>query len=423
MTFRKLLAIALIFCCAAVAWFTLGISVVSRTGKMDRALATDVAGLWGGRHAQMAPLVWYETTRAVAAEETVAEVPTEPGSARRQVVRRHPVQVASSRLQADLHLDHRRKGLLWFDTYTVDFSAHYRLHMPAEVSGPLHLRFTFPAEGALYDGFRFLVDGRSIALTEDFSRGVHAELDAVPGSESSVEIAYRSRGVDSWEYRFVEAGVAQVQDFELLLTADCDDIDFPGGSLSPSSKNRLGDGWQLGWRFDNLVSGQSIAVDLPNRANPGPLAARIIFFAPVSLLFFLTVAVILGMTRQENLHPMHYFFLSAAFFAFHLLLAYLVDHLDIHLSFAIAAAVSLFLVISYLAQVCGVRRALLQAGLAQLIFLLLFSYAFFFEGYTGLTVTVGAVLTLFILMQLTGRVDWDRIFGVESVPAGVDASA
>jgi hypothetical protein len=55
--------------------------------------------------------------------------------------------------------------------------------------------------------------------------------------------------------------------------------------------------------------------------------------------------------------------------------------------------------------------AVLQAGLAQLVFLVLFSYAFFFEGYAGLTVAVGAVLTLFVLMQLTARVDWAEVFG------------
>jgi hypothetical protein len=44
------------------------------------------------------------------------------------------------------------------------------------------------------------------------------------------------------------------------------------------------------------------------------------------------------------------------------------------------------------------------------VFLVLFSYAFFFEGYTGLTVTVGAVVTLFALMQATARVDWTAVF-------------
>jgi hypothetical protein len=56
--------------------------------------------------------------------------------------------------------------------------------------------------------------------------------------------------------------------------------------------------------------------------------------------------------------------------------------------------------------VVGTQFALREAGLAQLVFLVFFSYAFFFEGYTGLTVTAGAIVTLFVLMQLTARVDW-----------------
>jgi inner membrane protein involved in colicin E2 resistance len=137
------------------------------------------------------------------------------------------------------------------------------------------------------------------------------------------------------------------------------------------------------------------------------------FFAPISLLFFITVMVILGIVQGRNLHPMHYFFLSAAFFSFHLLLAYLVDHIDIHAAFVIATLVSMALVISYLRVVGGTRFALAQAGLAQLIYLVLFNYAFFFQGFTGLTITVGAVITLFVLMQLTAKIDWDRVFGAE----------
>jgi len=54
-------------------------------------------------------------------------------------------------------------------------------------------------------------------------------------------------------------------------------------------------------------------------------AARLTAFAPVSLLFFLAVMVILGVLGGQGLHPVNYGFLSAAFFAFHLLLAYLVE--------------------------------------------------------------------------------------------------
>jgi inner membrane protein involved in colicin E2 resistance len=121
--------------------------------------------------------------------------------------------------------------------------------------------------------------------------------------------------------------------------------------------------------------------------------------------------VMVGVTSGPSLHPMHYWFIAAAFFAFHLLLAYSVDHVSVHVAFATSAAVSLALVVSYLRVVTGMRDALLKAGVAQAIFLVLFSYAFFFEGFTGLAITVGAILTLFAMMQMTARVSWDDVFG------------
>jgi inner membrane protein involved in colicin E2 resistance len=150
---------------------------------------------------------------------------------------------------------------------------------------------------------------------------------------------------------------------------------------------------------------------MPQKAQPGPLAAEISFFAPVSLFFFFFVMFIITTLRGIELHPMNYFFLAAAFFAFHLLLAYLVDHIDIYVSFVIAAVVSIALVVTYLRIVTGTRFALREAALAQLIYLVLFSFAFFYPGYTGLAVTIGAILTLFVVMQVTARIRWVEKFG------------
>ncbi len=38
--------------------------------------------------------------------------------------------------------------------------------------------------------------------------------------------------------------------------------------------------------------------------------------------------------------------------------------------------------------------------------LVLFSYAFFFKGFTGLAITIGAIITLFVVMQMTARIEW-----------------
>ena len=68
------------------------------------------------------------------------------------------------------------------------------------------------------------------------------------------------------------------------------------------------------------------------------------------------------------------------------------------------------LVVSYLRLVVDSRFAFGPATAAQLIYLIGFSLAHFWEGFTGLTVTVLSIVTLFVLMQLTGRVNWEAEF-------------
>ena len=411
MSAARLVAVGFIYGCTALAWFVLGTSLVQRTGASDERLAQEVARLWGGRHDQPAPRAWVERPKEV--RENVQEKDAAGNIVHKAVTKtvteREAIPLDASRITVDLQLDQRRKGLLWYDTYAVAFAGRYRFQNPDDVRRPVVVELPFPSAEAIYDGFRFTVNGQDAPPVSDLGHGASLRTELPPRGEGTIAVAYRSRGLGEWTYSF-GPGVGQVRDFQLDMTTDFAAIDFPAGTLSPTRRARQGAGWSLAWRFDSLVTGQKIGMDPPDRLNPGPLAARITFFAPVSLLFFMTVLVMLGILERRSLHPMHYFFLAAAFFSFHLLLAYLVDHVDVHAAFLTAAATSIFLVVSYLRLVAGNRFAFGKAGLAQLVFLVLFSYAFFFEGYAGLTVTVGAVATLFVLMQMTGRVDWEEVF-------------
>jgi hypothetical protein len=391
MTAARLLAVGLIFVCAAAAWSVLGTTVVARTGEMDGRLTQEVARLWGGQHVQVAPRACVRRPREV--QEEVRDQDGKGGVVVRTV----------KRTVVD-------EGLLWYDTYTVAFEADYRFVNPDPTERDVAVRFDFPSKDATYDAFVVSLAGREAPPVTDLSDGATLTQHVAPGGALDMRVAYRSRGLGERAYAFVKEGVAQVRDFELTMTTDFGGFDFPAATISPTSRHAAGKGWTLKWAFESLAAGKHIGIDPPNLLNPGPVTARITFFAPVSLLFFVTVMVILGVLNGHSLHPMNYFFLAAAFFAFHLLLAYLVDHLEMNAAFAIAATTSVLLVVSYLRVVAGARTALVQAGLAQLVFLVLFSYAFLFEGYTGLTVTIGAVLTLFVLMQLTARVDWAAVF-------------
>src|SRR5437870_9022351 len=200
------------------------------------------------------------------------------------------------------------------------------------------------------------------------------------------------------------------------------EIDLPDNTLSPSRKTETANSWELDWNYKNLVSGYQIAMTMPEKLQPGPLAGRISLFAPVSLFFFFFLMVIIPTMRGIELHLMNYFFLAAAFFSFHLLLAYLVDHVSIHTAFGICSAVSVFLVVSYLRLVVGTRFATREAALAQFIYLVAFSYAFFLKGFTGLAITIGSIVTLFVVMQATGRIRWKEKFAAPNASPSTNAA-
>ncbi len=417
MSTSRLLAIALIYGLATLAWVTLGASILARTGEFDSKLEREVTQLWGGRHRQVGPAIWVQRPRQITEQQSV--VPNGSNApvvkeVTRTVIDSTPVRLVQSRIATDLKLTQRQKGLLWYDTYGVTFAANYKARNPDPVERVIGVEFHFPSADTIYDKFVFRVNGEAAPPASDLSKGLVTRVTVPPLGEVNIDVGYASRGLDDWTYAFAGQGVGEVSDLDLAVTTDFTNVDFPVGSMSPTTKRAIPGGWILGWHFDELVTGQLIGVDLPNRLNPGPLAARLTAFAPVSLLFFLAVMVILGVLGGQDLHPVNYAFLSAAFFAFHLLLAYLVDHISIHQAFFLSSIVSVFLVVSYLRIVAGTRFAIARAGLAQFVFLVLFSYAFFFEGYTGLTVTIGAIVTLFVLMQATARVDWAAVFAARA---------
>ena len=396
-------AIVFIYFCTCFAWVILGYTVFARTNESDAHLRHSVISTWGAPQEQTPPSAHYsETVR-------VKSVKTEDGKEiveYRDKIRHRPLRLDASDLNVDLDLDHRQKGLLWYSTYRVDFQGDYTYYNPHQTEATVWFTLNLPAERAVYDSLSLKLNGETLDL-EHAGKEIQARGRILPGETGVLSVAYGSRGVDSWAYVFGQS-VTSVKDFSLAVNTDFDRVDFADNSLSPTEKTASGDGWQLLWNYESLLSGYRIQVDMPERLQPGPLAGRISLFAPVSLLFFFFVLFMVTTLKKIELHPMNYFFLAAAFFAFHLLLAYLADHVSIHAAFAISAAVSLFLVVSYLRLVVGARFAALEAGGAQFLYLVLFSYAFFFEGITGLTITIGAILTLFVAMQLTGKVRWGQ---------------
>ncbi len=418
MSVLRFFAIILIFGCVSVAWMILAGTVFVRTDQQDEQLAQEVRSLWGPKTLAQAHPYWGTGPETDWSSDSV-------------------IVPEASNINVKLTHENRRKGLLWYSMFTADFRGEYTIPAAEDGGDRGFFHFDLP-NGATPIDLEVHVDGNAIDLP--YKQRVSGKI-AVPLARSqarTVTVAFRARGQLHWLYfpagveyhrgsgrvwdrdetdsdlvlNQSDAGVGELRNFSLTVTTDFKAIDYPTGAQSPNSEaSPTNGGLAATWEYDSLITGQPIGVTMPAKPNAGPIIGKMTLLAPVSLLFFLTVLFTVVVLKKIPLHPMHYLFVSAGFFAFHILLAYLTDHIDLYAAFWICAAVSGLLVVSYMRLVAGITFAAVYVGVAQLVYLVGFSYAFFWKGMTGLAITIGAVLTLLVLMQATGRVNWFEVFG------------
>src|SRR5215210_3754445 len=160
---KRIIAIAFIFACTAIAWIVLGATVFNRTRGSDRNLRGRVGSTWGTNQAQRAPVAYIETI-----ETRVVEIPdrrrpvagpspattTTSTDPRTETVRtREPVALDQTRANVAFELEHRRKGLLWYSTYKVSFDGAYQFRNTSSSDSVL-FEFPLPASQAVYDDLR-----------------------------------------------------------------------------------------------------------------------------------------------------------------------------------------------------------------------------------------------------------------------------
>ncbi len=385
MKITHLLAAAAIVACAAIAWFILATALEQRTTGSTHAMKQEVSGVWGPPLSQSHPMAWFET-------------PNAPNG-------RAQLLPASSKVDVDLKYDPKRRGLIWHRTYDVAVTAEHVFTNPTRIPQTLYLNFPLPESSAGLTGFEFrLGDDDSATPAAPGASGIITRAVLLPAAGSiTLHTRYQTRGTDTWLYQFPDN--RRLSGFELTMRTNFSEINFPVGTASPGKREFTTDGGTMVWDYPDILAAPNIGMDMPKQLNAGPVAARIAYFAPVSLLFFVTIVLLIGGLKGIPLHPIHVFFISAGFFAFHLLFSYLADLVALPAAFAMATVTSVLLVCGYL-QAVGGKRLLAIALPAQLLYLVVFSASFFIDGLTGITLTVLAVITLALLMFVTAKVDW-----------------
>ena len=404
---KRVTPIVFIFLGTLVAWMILGAATTARTDSQYSSMRSEVASLYGGDLSFHTPRFYNKSETDVKVWENGMEV-------EKKMMVTHDREVIESNVEIDVFLDRRKRGNLWFPTYSAHFTGDY-LFRAEDREDVWYLYSALESADSIYRNISLEVNGEA---REDLSPLIRQEEFAVaPDEEGFVRLtlSYDATGME-YLYYYMSDGmqIAQLNDFRLTIRTDFENFDFPTGMMSPTVQKQAGEGYELTWELDNAMTGKDLGLIIPNKLNPGKIVTRVTFFAPVPLLFFFTILLIVTAIMDCPLHPMHYFFLAATFFSFHLMYSYFSDHMNLSLTFAVASAVSLLLTVSYMRLFAPPRLAYVIAPLIQLIYLVLFSWSFFFEGITGMILTVCSVLTLFVLMQLTGRTDWENLFAKES---------
>lgn len=391
MNIFRLLCIAIITLCSAAAWFVLGAALNLRTVQQGAQTRGMVSEVWGPMMMQAHPSAYFLTPKNEKQNKSFLPAPT-------------------GQVKVNLTYDPKKRGLMWYRTYDVEFQAEYQIQNPSPITRTVYVEFPLPASDVSYSQFEFILGNKTTETTTLPKNGKMVEAILLQPHETvSLRVAYKTRGMDLWVYSFTQ--VERVKNFVLTLNTNFEDYNFPQGTASPTTRSPDLKPKEFTWTYEDVLNAPNIGMEMPRILNAGPVASRMSFFAPVSLVFFFTVLMIMGVVMKINLHPMNYFFLAAGCFAFQLLFSYLVDRMSLYGSFGIAALVSLILVSGYIKAVAG--NTLFWVALpAQICYMILFSYSFFFDGYTGLTLTVGAIVTLASLMKFTAKVKWEELFTI-----------
>ena len=164
-TAKRIAAIFVIFAGATLAWMVLGATIFSRTSDFSESLSSRVASNWGSVQTQ-------SPASASWTQEVKRQEETEDDHGKKHVKTITSFQTVqlplnSTRAKADLQLDYRQKGLLWYSTYKVGFNAEYGFtnNTPNELL--VNFSFPLPAEQAMYDDAKFSLGGIPVDYRND----------------------------------------------------------------------------------------------------------------------------------------------------------------------------------------------------------------------------------------------------------------
>ena len=395
---------------ALVAGFGIAFSIVSiaigfridlRHSSSYSSGLKSVQEIWGGQAVQESPSFSYAEYRDEQYEDQ------KTGQLHmRQRLSYVDMGFEAQDLRLSIRKSVRKRGLLFYPGYTLNFSGIYEVKNIHREAKDLGFYFTLPSGAGNISGISVSFDGRPYAGDTNLADGFQWGGRMLPGEKHVIGISYSAQGTGNFSYGLAGRSV-EIKRLAVKLETDFDDITVPEGAMVPTRKDEGGAISRYEWSGSNLVTGQNIALAFKVKGNYGEVVSRMFFHSPLAIFLFLGFLVVFGVARGIRLHPMQYLFMITAFFIFYLLGSYMVSYMHIVAAVIFSLAVSTALLLYY-CYLLGRGRELVTGILfGAAMFQWIFSIAFFFPEHTGFVVTIASIVAFVALMTATAKVDWE----------------
>jgi hypothetical protein len=314
-------------------------------GRVTAANAQAVQNIWGGPHNQRNLKVRHtvEATEVVEQLKNIDDEKHEEGPAQvvekrfRRTVRKEVPQssIVASQHRITVRMNYRQKGSAYYPTFEDDAAFHFVVKNRSSQKTQAEYSFPLPAfQGAVSD-LSVKVDGQELGDALSVGReGLAWTRHMAPGETHTVDIAYRSRGMDHWAFRL--GGHESLEKFDLVVSIPGRAVENnPIGCMSPTRVVHDRNGTTLEWKLDHAVTNLGMGVILPAAPQPGAHESQILKRAPIALILLVILLVLTRALGGLEVRFLPVMLVAVAGYLFFTGVAYLAD-----LRFPVAASLA-----------------------------------------------------------------------------------
>jgi hypothetical protein len=318
-------------------------------GSLSDTSLSSAQSIWGRPHIQRELTVNHFIYK-IEQQEIPRENPDDPPKYKDVTVR---VQVPQNSIigftgQFDMKLSEREKGYALYSGFIVDTQLTYNIINDSAETTEVDYLFPLSPGQTLFEGFKILFDG------EDISSALRFGGDAVqwqghmsPRQQSTIEIAYTSRGMNHLYYQIPYQ--RQITNFSLTLTVDklpVSLLNYPEGILAPTRIEPTGDGDGsiLTWEFDSAITTAGMGVALLQPEQPGAKVFRVLNNSPLAVTMLTATVAITLLLLGRSIHFLDLALLAGVYSVQFLIMAGISDYtFGFWGSLALGAVLTLFL--------------------------------------------------------------------------------